>query len=115
MVDHTKLHTGVFATPIEEKDTTEETVKYNPPRPFVYVPAGFDLDARGAIGQVLEALGVKEALKQPAPSMVLRVSKATKPPVDETAEEVAAAKEKREKSKSKKTPSEESEKKPPSA
>ena len=28
------------------------------PRPFVYVPEGFDLTARGAIGQVLEALGV---------------------------------------------------------
>ena len=43
VVDQTKLHTGVFATPLKEKDTTEETVKYNPPRPFVYVPKDFDL------------------------------------------------------------------------
>ena len=55
------------------------------PRPFVYVPKDFDLGAPGAIGQVLEALGVKEALGQTAPSMVLRVSKATMPPVHDTA------------------------------
>jgi len=54
-------------------------------RPFVYVPKGFDVNARGAIGQVLEALGVKDALDQAAPSMVLRVSKATMPRLRETA------------------------------
>ena len=46
----------------------------SPQRPFVYVPKDFDLNAQGAIGQVLEALGVKKALGQTAPSMVLRVS-----------------------------------------
>ena len=37
-------------------------------RPFVYIPKDFDLKAQGAIGQVLDALGVKAALRQAARS-----------------------------------------------
>ena len=67
-------------------EESEGKITTGSPRPFVYVPKGFDLNARGAIGQVLEALGVKEALDgQAAPSIVLRVSGAAGRPDHEKA------------------------------
>ena len=71
MAKTTSLRVGKYTVP---DNSGEETTKGRAPRPFVYVPKDFDLTAPGAIGRILKAAGVQNALRTAVPSMVLRVA-----------------------------------------